>query len=225
MITMDIVIDSRENDLIKTLRHLKFDFTVACLDVGDIVVRKGHEVVYCLERKSMADWEASIIDGRYSEQKFRLLNAPYRTGYILEGTEKDQRKRKRISESAFRGSLLNTSVRDGLCVIRTKSLDDTAKLVMELERRLKKSKIKTGLQVPKFKASKRARMTDSQTVLTRMLMCIPSVSENIAAHLINLFKTKIAIQKAAEDEETLSNIKINKRKLGKKVVQNIKQYL
>ena len=135
-----IVIDSRESDLIALLKTMGFDFTVECLDVGDIEVRDKSTVVYSLERKTMADWEASIIDGRYKEQKHRLLSAPYRIAYILEGNIK---KRKRIHDAALRGSLLNTSIRDDICIIRTSSLQDTAKLVTELVKRLSKKKIKT----------------------------------------------------------------------------------
>ena len=68
---MNIVIDSRESDLIALLKTMEFDFKVECLDVGDIEVRDKGTVVYSLERKTMADWEASIIDGRYKEQKHR----------------------------------------------------------------------------------------------------------------------------------------------------------
>lgn len=194
--------------------------------MGDIEVRDEQgAVVFSIERKTMADWEASIIDGRYKEQKHRLMSMGYRVAYILEGNERSRKKRKRISDAAMRGSLMNTSVRDGLCIIRTTDLADTAKLVTELERRLSKRKIKTGLQVPAFKASKRARMRGPTTILTRQLMCIPSISENIATRLIERFKTREAIVKAAKEEKALVEFKINNRKLGLKAVKNIQQHL
>lgn len=227
---MNIILDNRERDLIEELKRLNFNFTVECLDVGDIEVRdEKNNSVIVLERKTFADWEASIIDGRYKEQKHRLITMKNRVAYILEGSAERHKKRKRISDNALRGSLLNTSIRDGLCIVRTESLKDTALLVTELEKRLSKSKVKTGLQTPvvKQRASKRMRMSDPKIILLRQLMCIPGVSENVATKIIQTYGVdkSLIIEKAKNDGEEFSKLKIGKKKLGMKLVSKIEQYL
>ena len=227
---MNIVLDNRERDLIEELKRLEFNFTIECLDVGDIEVRDSeNNSIITLERKTFADWEASIIDGRYKEQKHRLLNMKHRVAYILEGSAQRHKKRKRISDNALRGSLMNTTIRDGLGIVRTESLKDTAKLVTELEKRLSKNKVKTGLQTPalKHRASKRVRMADPKIILLRQLMCIPGVSENVASKIIETYGVNkaVIIKKAKDNMEEFSQIKIGKKKLGMKLVEKIQQYL
>ena len=231
-VPMQIIVDNRERDLIEKLNQLKFEFKVECLDVGDIEVRESSgAAVLSIERKTFSDYEASIVDGRLKEQKFRLLGLPHRSLYVLEGSEERYRKRKRIHENAFRGSIMNTSIRDGMCIVRTRDLDDTAKLVTELERRLSKSKVKTGLQVPDVKASKgerqskRSRMSDPKVILTRQLMCIPGVSENIATAVVkHCGSSRSKIKESAKKSE-LCELKVGKKKLGKSVVQRISKHL
>ena len=209
--------------LLYRLKELNFEFSIECLDVGDIEVRDNdNKVVYSIERKTVEDWQASICDGRYKEQKHRLLAAPYRIAYILEGNI--DKKRKRIHDNAMRGSLMNTSIRDNVCIIRTTGLDDTAKLVTELERRLSRTKVTTGLQIPVFKASKRARMNSPRTVLVRQLMCIPGISETMARAIIEQYRTRESIRRAAREEDGLSNLKVGKRKLGNTAVKNIQRH-
>ena len=224
------MLDNRERDLIEELKSLNFSFTVECLDVGDIEVRDSqNDSIITFERKTFADWEASIIDGRYKEQKHRLMGMKHRVAYILEGSAERHKKRKRISDNALRGSLMNTSIRDGLCIVRTESLKDTALLVTELEKRLSKGKVKTGLQTPliKQKASKRRRMGDPRTILLRQMMCIPGVSENVATKIIETYGANKAqiIDNAKNNEEEFSRMKVGKKKLGMKLVNKIQQYL
>ena len=79
---ISITVDVRERELIRILGN---DANVKALDMGDVLVRSGWEWVF--ERKTLDDLAASIKDGRYREQKSRLLAhyPPHRITYILEG--------------------------------------------------------------------------------------------------------------------------------------------
>ena len=70
---MHLVIDCRENKLIELFSQEAIK--VESLSIGDIVFRndEGEDVVI-IERKSVADLAASISDGRYNEQSYRLDN-------------------------------------------------------------------------------------------------------------------------------------------------------
>lgn len=91
---MIIKIDYRERDLIELCQNLivspkvssKLTILTENLHVGDIVItdtdKQGEELLI-IERKSLNDLAASIKDGRYSEQSFRLNQYPTHNHHIV----------------------------------------------------------------------------------------------------------------------------------------------
>ena len=84
---MELVIDSREKYLIDHLKEngyiqrrtspdnneeIKGDFTVKTLDIGDIHIYLNGLLVIIIERKTISDLIASIMDGRYRNRNFGL---------------------------------------------------------------------------------------------------------------------------------------------------------
>ena len=76
---MKIKIDIREKKLIPLLKALNRDYNYNLeiieerLDLGDIIVcDKDNNELLIIERKTLSDLAASIRDGRYMEQSFRL---------------------------------------------------------------------------------------------------------------------------------------------------------
>ena len=76
---MKIKVDNREHTLIKLLKALNNDYgfqleiEVCKMDIGDIAIfnAEGEELLL-IERKKISDLAASIKDGRYQEQSYRL---------------------------------------------------------------------------------------------------------------------------------------------------------
>jgi crossover junction endonuclease MUS81 len=94
-----------------------YAFDVEPLDVGDIqFVHRGSKIPFIIiERKTYSDLEASIKDGRYKEQKERMLKAyPYKVRKILllEGDA----KKFRMGEKTLRGVIANSMVRDHISI-------------------------------------------------------------------------------------------------------------
>ena len=90
--SVKLVLDVRENELIKRFKLLKIDYITEQLDLGDIKVLLDDEIVSIIERKTINDLSASIKDGRYKEQKLRLLNTDIdrtKIVYVIEGEFKD----------------------------------------------------------------------------------------------------------------------------------------
>ena len=71
-----IIVDNLSNsshEIINTIN--KITITTSNLPIGDIVILNDHnEEQLIIERKSISDLAASIKDGRYAEQSFRLNN-------------------------------------------------------------------------------------------------------------------------------------------------------
>ena len=92
------LLDTRESDLIKILEGS----VVKQLPVADVWIGVDPETKQSLaegiiaERKSIADLEASILDGRYREQRGRILSYCQKNNtrplYILEGKKKSRIK-------------------------------------------------------------------------------------------------------------------------------------
>jgi len=128
------VCDTRERDLIPLLANI----SVRNLPVGDIWIGlSGEEVAangIVAERKTVADLEASIIDGRYREQRTRLLTYCQQRGarplYIIEGSL--DRIQGKFTETTLRKFLNRLQLRYSVSVIQTDCLDSTATLCKTL---------------------------------------------------------------------------------------------
>ena len=94
---MLIRIDNREQDLIRLMNQLiitvptfkELQISVEVLPIGDIIFTEDDVDKVIIERKSVSDLLASIKDGRYEEQSYRLNgiqgHANHNTIYLIEG--------------------------------------------------------------------------------------------------------------------------------------------
>jgi ERCC4-type nuclease len=131
MTTLGIV-DDREHGLRELFQD---NFTVAHLPVGDIWIgvdenQEPKENGLIIERKSAADLESSIMDGRYREQRSRLM--AYCTEkkahpiYIIEGDL--DRFNARLKKPALMKFLTRLSLRYHVSVFQTACVKETAEL-------------------------------------------------------------------------------------------------
>lgn len=132
------------------------------LPIGDILFKtdEGKDVLL-IERKSFADLLASIKDGRYEEQSYRLVNSsgfpPHSVFYLLEGMFSQLRSpmEKKIVHSAM------TSLQffKGFSIQRTATLAETAEWLVlmadKIEREFIKGKIPYYLTDPFLKYFRR----------------------------------------------------------------------
>ncbi len=112
-----IKIDNREQAFATFMTNDGYAFDLEPLDVGDIqFVDKVSKIPFIIiERKTYADLEASIKDGRYKEQKERMLKAyPYKVRKILllEGDP----KKFRMGEKTLNSVIVNSMIRDHISV-------------------------------------------------------------------------------------------------------------
>ena len=141
---MKLVIDERETSLFDKCVHLGngteagghgTDITKRVLPLGDVLLLdKNDREILLFERKSLADLLASIKDGRYEEQSYRLLHSsglcPHHIVYVIEGMISQLRgpKEKKIVYSA----MTSLGVFKGYSVLRTSSVQETAELLLAI---------------------------------------------------------------------------------------------
>ena len=105
------------------------------LHIGDIVLEdKTGKTVIIFERKTLYDLAASIKDGRYNEQSFRLNKEEthnHNIVYIIEGDiERYNEKKGRISKKVLISSMFSLLYYKGFSVFRTNSICETADVVV-----------------------------------------------------------------------------------------------
>ena len=105
------------------------------LHIGDVVFEdEAGKPVIIFERKTLADLAASIKDGRYSEQSFRLDKEPihnHNIVYIIEGDiERYNEKRTHISKKTLISCMFSLLYYKGFSVLRTNTICETADTII-----------------------------------------------------------------------------------------------
>ena len=250
MTSIKLVIDNRETELIEKLKEKgsKINFSVEQLDIGDIVYRKGEEVILIIERKSVNDLKASICDGRGREQKARLLGSTpkERIMYLIEGSM-DKPLESKISGvpiSTLIGSLINTQLRDGIKVYKTSSMNESVEFVCKLHDKIEKDgdeyfnekeqKTSSVEYAATLKKSKKANMTPSVWFIAQLSL-IPQVTEKVAVEILKKYPSVRELMKIYETTpehlraKLLADIKFplkndKTRRIGDKISERIYQF-
>lgn len=211
-------VDYREGQLIERFKAEGVAFEIKNLPLGDITIQ-NNGVLAIIERKRTDDFAASITDGRWREQKARLMASGAIVIYLIEGSLYGQSKSPEVLSSA----IWNTMLRDKLWVIQTRGIEDTSLHLQQLAKKIGKDI--QGHSGMTSLLSKRKRKCDHAFQL--MLMSLPSISERIAAALVESYPNLVALQQQLkEDAQHLRTIQVTqKRKLGKKTIEILKQYL
>ena len=138
---MNIVlkIDNREKDLVQILKTKNIPFINENLDIGDFLISDNeNNILIIIERKKYADLSASIKDGRYKEQKERLIHSiPYKVRkiYLLEG---NNMKDFQFPLKTFESVIINTMIRDGIFVFMSKNTDETVNFIENVMNNIQK---------------------------------------------------------------------------------------
>jgi len=140
---MKIIIDCREHDLYNKIENMEKDETIEItkesLHLGDILLKKNDREVLLIERKSVSDLIASIKDGRYKEQSFRLSNSisisPHNIVYIIEGSILNLPS---ATKKMVYGAITSIAFLKGFSVLRTWSVAETAELILNMARKIEK---------------------------------------------------------------------------------------
>ena len=224
---MNIIIDQRENAI---KEHFDKDnnkpefIEYSQLSLGDIIIKEGDTIHFIIERKTLSDLAHSIKDGRYHEQKYRLLEHFPKESiiYLIEGTKCDK---------FYQGAITNTICRDNIKTIRSLNLKDSINIVMDLYEKCKKGvfsqdSVNKGDYTKMIKTIKKNHITPYFWYIAS-LKNIPGVSEKIAQTIASEYKTMMSLFDGymQNGPNLLSDLKVDgKRKIGK-VSEKIYNYL
>lgn len=145
---MLIKIDTREQDLLTkcqtTIESIpKFkDIKLVSqnLPLGDIIINDGTNDSIIIERKTLTDLAASIKDGRYEEQSYRLKGLWHHNHNIIYLIEGDMYRfntfKERIDKQTLYSAMFSINYFKGFSIMRSNNLEETAMIVCNMAYKL-----------------------------------------------------------------------------------------
>jgi len=237
---MPIWFDYREKALLKLSPSVK-ELTppVGDIWIGDLSGTNLLAGGVVLERKTAADLEASIIDGRYKEQRGRLLaySKEHRVafGYVIEGDL--DRLGARLDESALLKHITRLQFHHRIPVVQTACAKDTVRLAELIDAQWTKDEGKfawecltgdstaNGTNVSAFTAAsyiKSACRDSPDTFLLGTLTQCRGISEATARLIMSKYPSLEALMMATAAElAAIAEPPPSKRKVGKAVAERL----
>lgn len=225
-------LDTREADLI-TLLQTEEGCNIQQLPVADIWIGTEEKDEFqpgiIIERKSIRDLEASFLDGRYREQRGRILSfcqdKKAQPMYILEGSLSSATGR--LQKSALMKIINRLIFHYQIPVMQTESVYETADLLKSLIAQWKEDP--TSLQ----RTNELVKVTDGLHVQKKAnameqfgIMCLaqcPGVSIKMAEVLINTFGTLKGVMNTPVKD--IEQVKVGNRKIGPVVSKRLSEIL
>lgn len=149
-----IKIDTREQELFakcasvieNNTKFKSIQLISETLPLGDIIINDGMSDHVIIERKTLNDLAASIKDGRYEEQSYRLNGLPHHNHnivYLIEGdfhnynsfkgnAFKGNSFKDRIDKQTLYSAMFSIHYFKGFSVMRTNNMEETAAIVCNM---------------------------------------------------------------------------------------------
>jgi ERCC4-type nuclease len=228
-------LDTRESELIRLMNGVE-GVTVKQLPVADIWIGVSEsdqisEGGIIIERKSIRDLEGSILDGRYREQRGRILafcqENKVQPMYILEGSLSSGTGR--LQKKAIMKFINRLIFHYQIPVMQTGSVNETAELVKALVEQWKDDptslqrtnelvKVTDGIHI-----QKKANASDHRQFAISCLAQCPGVSVKMAEAIIDTFGTLPDVINA--DAKQIEEVKVGNRKVGPVVSKRLSNIL
>ena len=200
-----IVVDSRELGSPTTRELSKYEILITqeTLSIGDFIISDRTAI----ERKTVEDFVASIIDGRLFEQISNLKSAYEMPILLIEG-ESFQTSRN-IAPEAVMGAVASVIVDFGVPVVWTRSPSETALLLLSIARR-EQSK---GERRPRIRMERRPESLAHEQEF--VVAGLPLVDTVLARRLLRAFGTVEKVFLASDKE--LQNVEGIGRKISERI--------
>ena len=154
---MIVKVDTREQSLLQQMNKLiasipifnKIIVQSETLPIGDIIICDGDTEKLIIERKSIADLQSSIKDGRYEEQSYRLNGLNHHNHniiYLIEGNLNNPYNPNRFKSEntgvteklTLFSAMFSLNYYKGFSVFRSFSLEETATIICNMAYKLEK---------------------------------------------------------------------------------------
>ena len=249
---MQIIIDIREKDLCKLMPPLCVDLGIQVniktemLELGDVIIADdtGRELLL-IERKTLRDLAASIKDGRYEEQSYRLNKHPLHNHniiYLIEGDFKTYSTRyTRIPKKTLYSAMFAVNYYKGFSLVRTMNVLETAEYILRAASKLSRARDVLGYynggdkredkQYSDVVKKARKHNITPDNIGSIILSQIPGISSITAGAIMAQYSSLYTLLKSIQkdrhclDEVCYETKTGKKRHLSKTAIDNIAKYL
>ena len=227
---------TRRNDNINTTATTNTDVATTDTEITDTAADNSELPLLIIERKTLSDLAASIVDKRYTEQSYRLSSSKvpnHNIIYLIEGNLASFKSKTRITRDVLESALISLTFSKGFTVVKTNSPEETVSYLLKLYNKVNQpSKFSFYYDVentvrdisnnsenvlPKgsssgyldtLKVSKKNNITQDN-IQPLMLSQIPGVSVSIATVIINKYETiDKLIASIRENKDEFKNLKV-----------------
>ncbi len=197
-----VLIDNRERNqqLLRTLESSGAKTSFMQLPVADYIISDR----MCIERKTITDFENSIIDTRLFDQANRMGEAFTKPILIVEGRDSDSR----LGRNVMYGAITSIYSDYNIQVIRTETPEESAYAIFKLAEREQGVKDRS----PKVLGRKKAHNTHEWQIM--LLSSVPGVGPKLSKQLLSEFKSVRGVFSASVEELMVVD-KIGKKKAEK----------
>jgi ERCC4-type nuclease len=223
-----LYIDHREKAVLDII-SLSDNIQSKVLDVGDFqfFCNDTNRPILIIERKTYADFYQSCRDGRFREQKQRMLGSGFPfIWYVFEGRSKHDH-RGQFPDNYWDQIVFRMAMKDSIRVHCTSSTQETVawihmilpKLSAQIHEFLEKSN--ESIMTPCISVKKKENLTP--LVLYKLqLEQIPGVSQKTAQCLIEAYPTWIDLLTVLQnDPESVAKLVVSTKVLGLKFVESL----
>lgn len=256
---LKLTIDARERDLMTCCRMIldkhalkdSIHLVSSALPIGDVIIsdEETNEDKIIIERKTLGDLSASIKDGRYAEQSYRLNGLSHPNHNIIYLIEGDLTRvsifKSKIDKQMLYSAIFSINYFKGFSVMRSNTLEESGTIICNMVFKLLKSEKRLPHYTETIKTTDTLEPHDYCAVVKRvkkenitkenisliMLCQIPGISDITANAIFQKFKTIteliIAIK---QDPACLDDVKTimsngKSRKISKTSIQSILDFL
>jgi Fanconi anemia group M protein len=188
MHTLKILVDNRERNLLmhEELSNLGVLMDFAQLPVGDYIISDRT----CVERKTVPDFEKSIMDNRLFDQIKRLSESFAKPILLIEGDDSEFR----LSDNVILGTILKLYYDFNIQVIKSRDPVHTAVILAKVAEREQT----TDSREPRLIGEKRAFSEYDKKVM--LLSMLPGIGPMLAKRLLEHFGSIRKVMNASEEE-------------------------
>ncbi len=199
---LSVIMDNRERNtkLIGALEGAGMEVRIAPVPVGDYVISDR----VCIERKTVRDFESSLMSGRLFDQVGRLKEHYPSPIILLEGS----REEFRLSGNVIAGALAYLYIDSSVQVLMSESPEESAKLIELMARHEQEP----NRREPSLKGGAKA-YTDME-YQERIIGNLPGIGPKLAKSLLKRFRSIRGLANATV-EELMEVDKIGKKKAGR----------
>jgi ERCC4-type nuclease len=220
--------DNREKHLIEIFYSLypSIPFSIEPLCIGDIHFSVDGHVRCMIERKTLDDLSASIIDHRWSEQKVRMSGIEQcNKGYIIEGLTKSNSRG--IPHNTLISTMISAFIKDEMFVFRTYDIQETALSIKLIYDKLCNQSFHVSETCPIVNqlTGNKKHMYTKDNIWTAQVACIPGISFNIAKKITSEYKSFVFLYEAYLKHDKTTTFLSAIPKIGKKLSTIIGEYM